>query len=240
MSGDAPRKISRRMLLKGVGTAGAAAVGAQAGLLGDAAAPALEAVQQPPAAAPDRDVREHLTAAEADTLDAIVARIIPTDDRGPGAREARAGRYIDRALGGALADSRQAYAAGLAAVDQYARSSRRAPFHQLSAADQDSLLTEVERGTAPGFAGGGSTAFFEMVRAHTIQGTFGDPYYGGNANFVGWDLIGYPGIRTSVTPADQRMNPPPVRIHKSAYDYEMFTKAASARLQGARGSWPLD
>jgi gluconate 2-dehydrogenase gamma chain len=238
MSGDAPRKMSRRALLKGVGTAGAAAVGAQAGLLGDVAAPAVEAVQQPPAA-PERDVREHLTAAEADTLDAIVARIIPTDERGPGAREARAGRYIDRALGGALADSRQAYAAGLAAVDQYARSSRRAAFHQLSAADQDSLLTDVASGTAPGFAGGGAAAFFEMVRAHTIQGTFGDPYYGGNANFVGWDLIGYPGIRTSVTPADQRMNPPPVRIHKSAYDYEMFTKAASASLRGARGSWPL-
>ena len=142
MSADAPRKMSRRTLLKGVGTAGAAAVGAQAGLLGDVAAPASEAVQQPPAA-PERDVREHLTAAEADTLDAIVARIIPTDDRGPGAREARAGRYIDRALGGALADSRRAYTAGLAAVDGYARSSRRAPFHQLSAADQDSLLTEV-------------------------------------------------------------------------------------------------
>jgi hypothetical protein len=38
-----------------------------------------------------------------------------------------------------------------------------------------------------------------MVRTHTLQGTFGDPYYGGNANFVGWDLIGYPGIRSNVT-----------------------------------------
>ena len=237
MSGDAPRKISRRTLLKGVGTAGAAAVGAQAGLLSAVAAPASEEVQQPPAA-PERDVLEHLTAAEANTLNAIVARIIPTDDRGPGAREARAGRYIDRALGGALADSRRAYTAGLAAVDGYARSSRRAPFHQLSAVDQDSLLTEVEGGTAPGFAGGGSAAFFEMVRVHTIQGTFGDPYYGGNANFVGWDLIGYPGIRTSVTAADQRMNPPPVRIHKSAYDYDMFTKASAASLHGARDPWP--
>ena len=74
MSGDAPRKISRRTLLKGVGTAGAAAVGAQTGLLGGRAAPAAEAAQQP-AAAPGRDVLEHLTAAEADTLNAIVARI---------------------------------------------------------------------------------------------------------------------------------------------------------------------
>ena len=44
-----------------------------------------------------------------------------------------------------------------------------------------------------------------MVRTHTLQGTFGDPYYGGNANFVGWDLIGYPGIRLNVTSEDQRL-----------------------------------
>ena len=97
---------------------------------------------------------------------------------------------------------------------------------------------EYETGAATGFVGS-SGAFFNMVRTHTLQGTFGDPYYGGNANFVGWDLIGYPGIRTSVTAADQRMNPPPVRIHKSAYDYDMFTKAASASLNGAGGSWRL-
>jgi gluconate 2-dehydrogenase gamma chain len=222
MSGNAPRKMSRRALLKGVGTAGAAAVGAQAGLLSDVAAPPLEAVQQPPAA-PGRDVREQLTAAEADTLNAIVARIIPTDDRGPGASEARAGRYIDRALGGALADSRQAYTAGLAAVDAYARSSRGAPFHRLSAADQDSFLTEVERGTVPGFAGRGSAAFFEMVRAHTIQGTFGDPYYGGNANFVGWDLLGYPGLRLAVSAADQRLDAKLTPVRSSAYDLGMFS-----------------
>ena len=43
-----------------------------------------------------------------------------------------------------------------------------------------------------------------MVLNHTRQGTFGDPYYGGNANFVGWDLIGYPGVRTTVSAADQQ------------------------------------
>ena len=36
-----------------------------------------------------------------------------------------------------------------------------------------------------------------MVRTHTLQGTFGDPYYGGNANFVGWDLIGFPGFAST-------------------------------------------
>ena len=63
---------------------------------------------------------------------------------------------------------------------------------------------DVETGSATGFTGS-SGAFFNMVRTHTLQGTFGDPYYGGNANFVGWDLIGYPGIRLNVTAEDQRL-----------------------------------
>src|SRR5207237_6541918 len=107
-----------------------------------------------------------------------------------GAREARAARYIDRALGGALASSRQAYTAGLAALDRYARSSRGAAFTELSPVDQDSVLIDIETGAATGFAGS-SAAFFNMVLNHTHKGTFGDPYYGGNANFVVCGCIGY-------------------------------------------------
>ena len=150
-----------------------------------------------------REPLENLTATEADLLEAIVARLIPTDANGPGATEARAAHYIDRALGGALASSRQAYTAGLAALDRYARSSRGKAFTELSATDQDSVLIDVETGAATGFTGS-SAQFFALVLNHTHQGTFGDPYYGGNANFVGWDLIGYPGVRTMVTAADQQ------------------------------------
>src|SRR5207237_2899803 len=125
-------------------------------------------------------------------LEAIVERLIPTDASGPGAKEARAAHYIDRALGGALAGSREAYRAGLAALDRYSRSSRGAAFVELSPTDQDSVLIDIETGAPTAGSGftGSSAAFFSMVRSHTIQGTFCDPYYGGNANFVGWDLIG--------------------------------------------------
>ena len=168
---------------------------------------------------------EHLTASEMDTLEAIVARLIPTDEHGPGAAEAHAATYIDRALGGALASSRQAYTAGLAALDRYAQSSRGAAFAKLPPVDQDSVLIDVETGAATGFAGS-PAAFFTMVLSHTHQGTFGDPYYGGNANFVGWDLVGYPGVRTMVMPADQKaLEAHQLRAnHKSAYDYDAFTK----------------
>jgi gluconate 2-dehydrogenase gamma chain len=169
---------------------------------------------------------ENLTAEESTILDAVVARLIPSDDLGPGAKEAGAVHYIDRALGGALASSRQAYASGLAALDKYARSSRGDAFARLAPTDQDSVLIDVETGAASGFTGS-PAVFFNMVLNHTHQGTFGDPYYGGNANFVGWDLLGYPGVRTMVSAADQKQleNGTLKPNHKSAYDYDAFTKA---------------
>ena len=62
--------------------------------------------QGAPTSAPHREALETLTAAEADILEAFCARLIPSDANGPGAREARAAHYIDRALGGALASAR--------------------------------------------------------------------------------------------------------------------------------------
>ncbi len=229
--------ISRRDLLKRAAVVGVAAIPADAAASGAAEAepgggstgPALpDVVRHAEGVSAAREPLENLTASEADLLEAIVARLIPTDANGPGASEARAAHYIDRALGGALASSRQAYTSGLAAFDRYARSSRGRAFTELSPTDQDSVLIDVETGAATGFTGS-SAQFFALVLGHTHQGTFGDPYYGGNANFIGWDLIGYPGIRTMVTAADQQqlehreLKP----NHKSAYDYQNFTKATA-------------
>jgi gluconate 2-dehydrogenase gamma chain len=206
--------LSRREALKRVGLAGAAA------------AVPIDALAQ--ATQPARGPLETLTAQEADTLDAIVARLIPTDANGPGATDARAARYIDRALGGALASFRDAYRAGLAATDAYARASKGNGFVQLSPQNQDAVLTDLERNVASGFPNG-SAAFFNVVLAHTLQGTFCDPYYGGNDRFVGWDLIGYPGVRLIATANDQRMDTTPAPTHMSAYDYSMFGKKKPAR-----------
>lgn len=175
----------------------------------------------PTAFSPGLEALETLTAIEMEVLEAICARLIPTDELGPGAREARAAHYIDRALAGALMNRRGDYAAGILALDVHARSSKGQPFAELSAADQDALLHDLETGQAPGFPKPGSAAFLGMVRAHTIEGTFCDPYYGGNADFVGWDLIGYPGLRMMVGSEDQRMVKPKV-IRQSAYSANMF------------------
>ena len=199
--------VSRRELLKRLGMAGAVTL----------ALPEFDRVM-----AFQRDILKAgsapagvLSAAEAATLAAICARIIPTDESGPGAAEARASVYIDRALGGWLAPSRDAYTAGLAAFDAAARARGNKGFVELAPAEQDAVLAALEK-----------TPFFALVRTHTIQGTFCDPAYGGNAGFVGWDLIGYPGVRLNVTAADQRMGVPIKPIRRSAYDYAMFAAGA--------------
>jgi gluconate 2-dehydrogenase gamma chain len=214
--------ITRRDLLK---SAAIAAVGA--GRLQPSDERLAQAFALPPA---QTKALETLTGAEADLLDAVVARLIPADEHGPGAREAGVVRYIDRALGGALASTRQTYAGGLDALDRYARSSRGKPFRDLSPVDQDSVLIDVETGAATGFAGS-SAIFFSLVLTHTHQGMFGDPYYGGNANYAGWDLLKYPGVRTMVTAADQRALEKGElgSNHRSAYDYDTFTKPSHDR-----------
>ncbi len=232
-----PKGVSRRDLLKRAGLAGAAFSMTAAGTPSAEAEQARPAAPTAPAASVQREPLQHLTAAEADLLEAICARIIPTDDNGPGAREARAAHYIDRALGGALKDQRETYRAGLAAIDAYCRSSRRASFLELDARNQDSVLIDVETGAA---ASGGfpasSGAFFNLVRTHTLQGTFGDPFYGGNANFVGWDLLAYPGIRLNVTQEDQRLGARLTPTHRSAYDSTMFNKAVASNREPGAGN----
>lgn len=196
--------VSRRALLKQLSLAGAAVLALpQFGRVLAFQREALKTTSGPAGV---------LTAAQAATLAAMCARILPTDESGPGAAEARASLYIDRALAGWLAASREEYAAGLSAIDEAALARGGKRFADLAAAEQDAVLTSLDE-----------TPFFGLVRAHTIQGTFCDPAYGGNANFVGWDLIAYPGVRLNVTAADQRMATPPKPVRRSAYDYAMFS-----------------
>jgi len=156
-----------------------------------------------------------LNPVEAETVRAVVARLIPADENGPGALEARADRYIDRALAGVLKGLRLTYTTGLADLNARSRTIKGDVFARLKPEDQDEILTNLQQT---------SVLFFNLIRNHTIQGMFGDPFYGGNANFIGWNLIGYPGARTAVSADMQRLDRKPEPSRKSAYDYGMFSK----------------
>lgn len=60
-------------------------------------------------------------------------------------------------------------------------------------------------------------ALFNRLHRLVLEGMFSDPYYGGNANYAGWDLIGYPGAVLASTPDMQKMRERLPALHTSAY-----------------------
>jgi len=143
------------------------------------------------------------SATERKTLEGFIERLVPSDELGPGALECGAVSYIDQALRDALAEEKSSFLQGLAEVDAYARKTQDTSFADLAAEKKDAILKAMENGTAEGFDN--SRAVFARFRRLTLEGMFSDPYYGGNTNFRGWDLIRYPGPRVAVSPEDQQM-----------------------------------
>jgi hypothetical protein len=153
-----------------------------------------------------------LTAGELSTLRAVVGRVIPADDLGPGAAEADVHIFIDRSLAGPNAADLATYQAGLAALENAAETGG---FANATPAAMDALLAKAEAGTLDGVPAG----FFALLLELTRQGMFGDPVYGGNRDFVGWDLIGYPGIKLEWTAAEQEIDAEVAPKHVSVARY---------------------
>ena len=139
-------------------------------------------------------------------LEAGVARLVPSDANGPGAAEAHVARYITRALGSDYRNHRRTYEEGLEAIDHHARSSFHAPFAELSSEHQDVVLADAEQGRMP--EASAAQAFFELLLRHTREGMFSDPRWGGNAEQIGWQLLGYPGPRHAWSEEEQRIVQP--------------------------------
>ncbi len=129
-------------------------------------------------------------------VEAMTARLIPTDDQ-PGAREAGCVNFIDKALANEEAAARPLYEAALPGVDAVAKAMHAKSFAALEPAAQDAVLVALEKGTAKAWpaAAGPSPEFFETLRVHTVVGFLADPKYGGNRDFAGWRVAGYPGPR---------------------------------------------
>ncbi len=140
--------------------------------------------------------------AEALIVAAAAARIFPSDDAGPGAREAGVVIYIDRQLAGPWGRDQRRYThppfdedfppelgyQGQATPQELYRSALKGlkGFDKLSSAEQDTKLAEIE-----------DSFFFELLHRNTMEGMFCDPLHGGNVDMVGWQLIGFPGPRMS-------------------------------------------
>jgi gluconate 2-dehydrogenase gamma chain len=136
--------------------------------------------------APGRTWR-FFTSAEAQTVDAICAQLIPAD-RDPGAKEARVVDFIDLQLAIRFKKHRAAYRQGVEAVDAASRSAFGKRFVDLAAAQQIEVLNVIEEK---------SPDFFDLIVTHTRQGFYGDPRHGGNRNRVSWKMLGlaFPPVR---------------------------------------------
>jgi gluconate 2-dehydrogenase gamma chain len=153
----------------------------------------------------DKSIRIPLrffTQNEALIVAAACSRIFPSDDAGPGAREAGVVIFIDRQLAGPWGRDRYRYTRppfhedvpdemgyqGKATPREIYRQGLKglAGFNRLAPAEQDAKLTQIE-----------NSRFFALLRRNTIEGMFCDPVHGGNVDMVGWQLIGFPGPRMS-------------------------------------------
>ena len=155
---------------------------------------------------------------QAATIAAFTERLMPGAPGVPGALDAGVLNYIDLALAGAYADLQDFYRRGLAQLDQYCRKTHRSPFTELAAARQDEVITALDEGKATGFTWPAAQEFFATVRTHTMEGMFADPMYGGNQDFAGWRLVGFPGAQAIFTPLDMQSK-------------ETFTRAPIVGLQ---------
>ncbi|HYP12614.1 MAG TPA: gluconate 2-dehydrogenase subunit 3 family protein [Bryobacteraceae bacterium] len=135
---------------------------------------------------------------EALIIAAAADRIFPTDESGPGAHEANVIIYIDRQLAGPYGRDRfrytqppfedgtpeQGFQGQATPRDSYREGiAKLGPqFPSLPAQTQDRMLQDIEQ-----------TRFFRLLRQHVLEGMFSDPMHGGNADLIGWQLIGFPG-----------------------------------------------
>jgi gluconate 2-dehydrogenase gamma chain len=123
-----------------------------------------------------------LTKAQAEVLDALTSRILPSVDGRAGAHEAGVVYFIDRALSTFNARRKTLYADGIADLNRRAvgKSKEASGFTALSPAQQDEVIRDIER-----------TPFFQAARFDTIGGTFALPKWGGNRDYVGWAMLGF-------------------------------------------------
>jgi len=153
-------KLTRRTALKAVGTVAALPWLSDDGLLAFAriqetkGLPQLKALSKP----------------QFEALEALVEAIIPTDDRSPGAKEARVADYIDLLLSEVDREIALQWFGGLAALDGEAMSRFRAPFSRLGADQVDAILQIISRNEKdPQTA---LETFFVMAKQATVRGYY--------------------------------------------------------------------
>jgi gluconate 2-dehydrogenase gamma chain len=203
------QRLSRRRLIA-VGATSALSVGAVLGT-SQVEGGGRDAQAQPTAATANPSQTngqpaagfEYFTPFQAAIVSAACARIIPTDDNGPGATEAGVVYFIDRQLSSdhgltgrryehspyAMGTSTQGdqsgllmrdrYRLGVLDIEAYARQLFQQVFAQLNAGQQDRVLSDMEKGTPQTFDGSSIQSATTAAAASGTEGGIRQPTPGG-------------------------------------------------------------
>lgn len=147
----------------------------------EASPPVDSATHGPPADAPAPPQQlVHFSADQAADIDAIASRIIPTTDT-PGAHEAGVVFFIDRTMTTFAKEQAPMFDTALVDLRKsvQAKHGAGAAFAKLTGEQQDALLKKIE-----------NSEFFGAMRFATIAGFLSLPKYGGNKDFIGWNVVG--------------------------------------------------
>jgi hypothetical protein len=157
---DAGRRAALKAIGTGIGTVAALPWLSDEGLLAFARIQETRAAPQPAV----------LSMPQFEALEVLVEAIIPTDDRSPGAKQARVADYIDLLLSEVAREIALQWFGGLAALDAEAMSRFRTPFGRLGAREIDAILQSISRNeAAPQTA---LETFFVMAKQATIRGYY--------------------------------------------------------------------
>jgi hypothetical protein len=176
-----------------------------------------------------REGYSFFTRPEGELLEALASRIWPGDADDPGAVEAGAVHYIDRALSGPYAAYQQAYREMLHELTRTIRQRFGGGVRELDDGQLDLLLGELEeRGETENDLDGlpgrqlqlglGPASTFDMIRTHVMEGVFSDPVHGGNRDFAGWRAVNYPGAHYVYSAEEQQVFEPLTKPYQSVAD----------------------
>lgn len=157
-------------------------------------------------------------------VEAVMERIYPKSDAGPGAKALGAAYYLDSQLAGQYGSNAKEYmqgpfyeglptqgyqsplrraeyfTLGFGKLNDEAKDKHDKAFQELEEKDMDAILQDFQDGKIDmGVPEKIATApfFFTMLRAVTLEGVYSDPVYRGNRNMDGWKMKDFPGSQHS-------------------------------------------
>lgn len=172
--------------------------------------------------------------------EAIVERIFPKDDNGPGAKDLGAAYYIDHQLAGdwgfnareymqppfyngekgqgyqGRLKRREIFDIGLREIQNHSQSVFKKDFTELKGTEKDQILKDFEENKV-NLTTISPSGFFQMLRSATLEGVYSDPLYGGNKNMEGWKMRHYPGAQMAyadiIDKKYKKINPQSLQNH---------------------------